>query len=273
MTTRLVENPPLFVVEKRFYTDYVRLTVNRSKCIFCDVCMKVCPKNAIRLARKEDGTLALKIGEECSLCGACEPLCPSGAIVLTVNGKRLNTLVSSGGFPLPLPKVEVDQSKCKPDCFKCYEVCPLGALTIDRNHNVKVDDDKCLRCPWCEDACPEKAIRVNPLFEGSVFIDESKCEEECDACVEICPTKAIAKHGGKISINQRYCILCNACTHLDVCRNRAITVNRRRVLHGTGFSAIWTNALEKLLGKERLAMELNDEGYRRMRELVKEAGF
>lgn len=269
---RLVDNPPLFVVERRFYTDIVRLTVDRSKCVFCDICMKVCPKNAIRLRRKEDGTLTLAVGEECSLCGACEPFCPTGAIVLTVNGRRENLLVSSGGFPLPLPKVEVDSSRCRQDCFECSEACPLGALTIDSNHTIKVDESKCLRCPRCEDACPERAVKVNPLFEGSISVDESRCEEKCDACIEICPTKAIFKGGGKISVEQRYCILCNACTHLDVCRNRAITVNRRRVLHGEGFSTVWANALENLLGARPLARELDAEGYRRLRKLIEEAG-
>ncbi len=273
MSARLFDNPPLFVVEKRFYTDYVRLTVDRSKCIFCDICMRVCPKNAVRLARNEDGVLTLKIGEECSLCGACEPFCPTGAIVLTVNGKRVNPLVSSGGFPLPLPKAKVDSSRCRQDCFECSKACPTRALTIDAKHNVKIDEEKCLRCPWCEDACPEKAIKVNPLFEGSILIDESKCEEKCDACVEICPTRAISKLGGKISVNPRYCILCNACIHLDVCRNHAITVNRRRILHGEGFSAVWVKALENLLGVRPLARELDSAGHRRMRKLIEEAGL
>lgn len=271
LTTRLVEEPPLLIMERRFYTDYVRLTLDRSKCIFCDVCIRVCPKNAVRLARKEDGALTLKIGVECSLCGACEPLCPTGAMIMTVNGKRMNPLVSAGGFPIPLPKIRLDTSKCRRDCFKCSDACLTGALKIDAEHNVRVDEEKCLRCPRCEDACPEKAIKVNPLFEGSIFIDESKCEEKCDACMETCPTKAISKTGGRISVNTRYCILCNACIHLDVCRNRAITVSRRRILHGEGFSAVWTNAVENLLGMRPLARELDAEGFRRIRKLIEEA--
>ncbi|MBO3833268.1 MAG: 4Fe-4S dicluster domain-containing protein [Candidatus Brockarchaeota archaeon] len=271
MAVRLSEDASLLTVERRFYTDYVRLTLERGKCIFCDVCIRVCPKNAIRLARKEDGSLTLKISEECSLCGACEPFCPTSAITMTVNGKRFNPLVSSGGFPVPLPKIRVDQSKCRSDCFECSKACPTGALKIDSAHNLRVDEEKCLRCPWSEDACPEKAVKVNPLFEGTVFIDESKCEEKCDACVEACPTKAISKTGGVISVNPRYCILCNACVHLDVCRNHAITVVRRRVLHGEGFSAVWANALENLLGGKTLARELDAEGYRRIRRLIEEA--
>jgi len=271
LATRLAEDATLLTVERRFYTDYVRLTLDRSRCIFCDVCIRVCPKSAVRLARREDGSLTLRIGEECSLCGACEPFCPTGAIAITVNGRRLNPLVSSGGFPLPLPKIRVDQSKCRSDCFKCLEACPTGAIKIDAEHNVKVEEEKCLRCPWCEDACPGKAIKVNPLFEGTVFIDESRCEEKCDACVEACPTKAISKTGGKIGVNPRVCILCNACIHLDVCRNRAITVVRRRVLHREGFSAVWANAVENLLGGRPLARELDSEGYRRIRKLVEEA--
>lgn len=272
MSTRLIENPPLIIVERRFYTESIRLTVDRSRCIFCDVCMKVCPKNAIGLIRREDGTLALSVNEDCSLCGACEPFCPSGAIVMTINDRRVNPIVSSGGLPLPLRKVRVDSSRCKKDCFECLKACPLGAITIDDNHNVKVDEDKCLRCPKCEDACPEKAIKVNPLFGGSIFIDESKCEERCDACVKICPTQAISKDHGEIKVNQRYCILCNACAHLDVCRNGAITLTRHRVFYdGEGFSTVWTKALEKLLNRRLLANELGSRGYSRLRRRVEEA--
>ncbi|MEM3711918.1 MAG: 4Fe-4S binding protein [Thermoproteota archaeon] len=271
LETRIEDNLPLIIVERRFYIDYVRLTVDRSKCIFCDVCMKVCPKNAVRMVRRRDGSLTLSITDDCSLCGACEPLCPSGAIVFTVNGKRVNPIVSSRGFPLPLPKVSVDRSKCREDCFECYKACPRGALTIDIKHNIKVDESKCLRCPWCEDACPEHAIRVNPLFEGSIIVDESKCEEECEACVEICPTKALIKSNGKIRVDKRYCIFCNACTHLDVCRNHAITVVRRRVFHGEGFSAVWTNALKNLLGERLISRELDAGSHRKLSKLVEEA--
>ncbi|MBO3799615.1 MAG: 4Fe-4S dicluster domain-containing protein [Candidatus Brockarchaeota archaeon] len=271
MSIKIDDGLPLIVVERRFYTDYIRLTIDRSKCIFCDVCMKVCPKNAVRIARRSDGSLTLSVSDDCSLCGACEPLCPPGAIVLTVNGRRENPIVSSKGFPLPLPKVEVDSSKCKEDCFECYKTCPRGALTIDSKHNIRVDESKCLRCPWCEYACPEHAISVNPLFEGSITVDESKCEEKCEACVEICPTKALAKSDGRITVDQKYCILCNACTHLDVCRNRAITVVRRRILHGEGFSAVWTNALKNLLGGRLIARELDAGSHRRLSKLVEEA--
>ncbi|MCS7138789.1 MAG: 4Fe-4S dicluster domain-containing protein [Crenarchaeota archaeon] len=271
MSIRIVENPPLVIVERRFYTDYVRLTIDRGRCIFCDVCIKVCPKNALRIIKREDGLLTLSVGENCSLCGACEPLCPSGAIDFTVNGRRINPIVSSKGFPLPLPKVIIEQSKCKEDCFECYKACFLGALKIDNKHNITVDEKKCLRCPWCEDACPENAIKVNPLFEGSIKVEESKCEDGCEACIEICPTKALVKRGGKIMVDKRYCILCNACIHLDACRNHAITVVRRRVIHGDGFSAVWTNALKNLLGERIIVKELDAESRRRLNKLVEEA--
>ena len=271
MSTRIVKEPPLTIVEKRFYVNIIRLTIDRSKCIFCDVCMRVCPKNAIRPVRRGDGSIALSISDECSLCGACEPLCPSGAITVTVDGKRLNPIVSAGGFPLPFPKVEVDQSKCREDCYECLKACPRGALTIDSKHNIMVEESKCLRCPWCEDACPEKAIRVNPIFEGWVSVDESKCEEKCEACVEICPTKALTKENGRIRVDQRHCILCNACTRVEVCRNNAITVVRRRVLHREGFSAVWANALKNLLGERLAAKELDAESRIRLSKLVEEA--
>ena len=43
------------------------------------------------------------------------------------------------------------------DCGKCVEVCPEGALSMDRDN--KVDWDKCTFCLKCVEACRQDAMR------------------------------------------------------------------------------------------------------------------
>ena len=51
----------------------------------------------------------------------------------------------------------------------------------------KIDQDKCLNCGACVDACPVSAIKV----EDKAVIAEGDCIE-CGACVGSCPTEAIS---------------------------------------------------------------------------------
>ena len=52
----------------------------------------------------------------------------------------------------------------------------------------RIDEQKCINCLLCVDACPHNAIRV---FSGrEVRIDYNKCRG-CEACEDVCPSKAI----------------------------------------------------------------------------------
>jgi Ni,Fe-hydrogenase III small subunit/ferredoxin len=70
------------------------------------------------------------------------------------------------GFPKDAPvlpdrlrgRPEIDSSKCPPNCSICADVCPTDAISI-KDKCVQLDLGRCLFCPECERACPEKAIR------------------------------------------------------------------------------------------------------------------
>jgi len=57
---------------------------------------------------------------------------------------------------------------------------------------------------------------------GALKVDASKCADGCDACVPVCPTKAIARPDGKsVALNLGRCIFCAAC--VEICPQKAIT--------------------------------------------------
>jgi len=257
------------VVTQRFYADEVVLSIDKSKCIGCDLCTSICPKEAAVRVREKERLIVTVDADKCVLCGACEPFCPSGAIVMKVSNQPKNILVERQGLPVPLDKILIDAAKCPPDCLKCVDACPVQAIRIGQGHDIRIDTSKCLRCPWCADVCDKGAIVVNPLFVGSIRIDTSKCSEGCDLCAKVCKTKAIRMEGGKAKVEPRYCILCGACT--NVCEDDAIDLRRTRVLCAEGFSTVWSSALEKLLGARGLSRVQDNRALRRLGSIIEES--
>jgi Ni,Fe-hydrogenase III small subunit/ferredoxin len=57
---------------------------------------------------------------------------------------------------------------------------------------------------------------------GALRVDASKCAEGCNACVEVCPTHAIARPPGQaVELDLGKCIFCAAC--VEKCPTKAIT--------------------------------------------------
>ena len=57
---------------------------------------------------------------------------------------------------------------------------------------------------------------------GSLRLDATKCKESCDACVPVCPTRAITREPGKPALlDLGKCIFCAAC--VEACPTKAIT--------------------------------------------------
>ena len=88
----------------------------------------------------------------------------------------------------------------------CVEVCPKGAVTLDRtNGRSYIDQDKCIKCGKCKDVCGYNAIIVQERpcaaacgmdaihsdANGKAEIDYEKCVS-CGQCLVNCPFGAIA---------------------------------------------------------------------------------
>ena len=86
----------------------------------------------------------------------------------------------------------------------CVEVCPKGAITLDRyNGRSHIDQEKCIKCGRCVDVCSYHAIihQVRPCAaacgvdaihsdkNGKADIDYEKCVS-CGMCLVNCPFSA-----------------------------------------------------------------------------------
>jgi len=65
-----------------------------------------------------------------------------------------------------LNTVKVDESKCT-GCGICVEICPVGAITIDKV--AKIDAGICAGCGVCIDECPNNAIYMERKDENSSY--------------------------------------------------------------------------------------------------------
>ena len=65
------------------------------------------------------------------------------------------------GVNVSIPKlIEVDSEKCF-SCGSCVALCPVEAISIEKDSSIKFHKEKCLgsTCSICVDACPARAIK------------------------------------------------------------------------------------------------------------------
>ena len=53
---------------------------------------------------------------------------------------------------------QVDQDKCV-GCGLCVDACPMEAITLE-DDKAKVNEDKCTECGQCVEECPNEAISI-----------------------------------------------------------------------------------------------------------------
>jgi Fe-S-cluster-containing hydrogenase component 2 len=71
----------------------------------------------------------------------------------------------------------------------CVKSCPREALTQNETTGIiDIDENKCIGCSWCIEACEFGAIAIPPGKKIVVSCD--LCDGQ-PLCVELCPRKAL----------------------------------------------------------------------------------
>jgi Fe-S-cluster-containing dehydrogenase component len=75
----------------------------------------------------------------------------------------------------------------------CVQVCPVGATFRTEDGAVLVDEDYCIGCGYCIQACPYGARWFDPekhVARKCTFCYHRLAKGKVPACVEVCPTEA-----------------------------------------------------------------------------------
>ena len=62
--------------------EIAEIEVNKDLCSGCGVCVIVCPYDAVRLEKSDEGLVAVIDDVKCKRCGLCTTACPAGAIII-----------------------------------------------------------------------------------------------------------------------------------------------------------------------------------------------
>ena len=239
------------------------LILDRQRCCGCGDCEIVCPTGAISITGPEvmDGRVPKKavVGIDpasCTYCGECAVICPAKSISWRENEETVPTVITGGILPVLDEEIEIEDERCRIDCkLACREICPVGAIEVEiddaesgeaRITGVAVDRKSCLYCRRCEPVCPYGLIQVKKSRTGLVIFNGEACPSGCHACTEVCPTGALHPQGHEVSLNEDFCIYCQACVR--ACPEEAALEVRREMISGRfPTSQLWADILEKIV--------------------------
>lgn len=137
------------------------------------------------------------MAQHCTACQLCVSACPNDVLRPSTDWKTLMQ-----------PEASYERGYCRPECTKCSEVCPAGAIlkiteaeksAIQIGHAVWVKEN-CLpltdgvECGNCARHCPAGAIQMvlsDPKNDKSPRIPAVNSERciGCGACENLCPSR------------------------------------------------------------------------------------
>ena len=157
---------------------------------------KKAPQRAVPLVPA--GALSLRhFAQHCTACQLCVSVCPNGV---------LRPSADTGRFMQP--EMSYERGYCRPECTKCGDVCPAGAIlpftaaeksatqighaVWDRTNCVVLTDG--VACGNCARHCPTGAITMVPSVPGNPAspripaVNVGRCIG-CGACENLCPAR------------------------------------------------------------------------------------
>ena len=126
-------------------------------CVFCGLCAKACPADAITVDRKAKSWEVDK--DACVKCGACIDKCPKQS--LSFGGAA----EAAPAEPKEAPKksiASVKEGECI-GCNACVNQCPADAIPPVVESEWNLEEDKCIGCGACVDACPVDALEMKEV--------------------------------------------------------------------------------------------------------------
>ncbi len=290
------ENEEQIVIERAMHARRDRLTLEKRWCVGCGLCVITCPREAISLreiTKDKEGNVQkpqIDIDEEkCHYCGICNTICIFGALTLSLDGEVKIPVAEAESFPELTKEVKVDPSKCDLECIDCEEVCPFDLIRVEvrdwkgnkiedveavedkegLTFNIEVDKAHCPCCRICAEKCPPGVMNVKKIFHGRIKINQEKCPEGCDDCLDVCPIPGVLYKGedGKVYVDDTFCVYCGTCKL--VCPvEEALELQRAYISHAPVKSGAWNKALEKLTSTRGMAKELYSKGLFKLKESV-----
>lgn len=135
---------------------------------------------------------------KCIGCRTCEVAC-----VVSHQENQDCATVTPDAFAARIRVVKTGTFSTAVTCHHCEDapcanVCPVQAISRD-NGAISVEQSRCIGCKSCMIACPFGAMQVTAPVQGKM--QEKAQALKCDlcghraagpACVEACPTQALA---------------------------------------------------------------------------------
>ncbi len=130
---------------------------------------------------------------KCIGCHACTVACKSEHDVAVGVNRTWVKQVEKGSYPNTRRVFSVMRCNHCTDA-PCVEICPTQALFIREDGIVDFDNDRCIGCKSCMQACPYDALYIDPDTHTAAKCNY--CAHRIDvglepACVNVCPEHAI----------------------------------------------------------------------------------
>lgn len=157
---------------------------------------KVAPERQTHLV--PPGALSARnFAQHCTACQLCVSACPNGVLSPSIVLTRLMQ-----------PEMSYERGYCRPECTKCSDVCPTGAIrpiTRENKSSTQIGHAVWIKkncipltngdsCGNCARHCPTGAIQMVPSEEGNrrspriPAINVERCIG-CGACENLCPAR------------------------------------------------------------------------------------